>query len=132
MEVLMNKIYFVALVCSLASYNLSADYLNRYNKLQHTAGYEGMSKLAIAATLDDFGAIDHFMLRASTQELIDTEAILKNRLDILKKELRQKIPRETIDPVSENESDRHNTIHRKIYGVKNNLKKISAKLHRSD
>jgi hypothetical protein len=88
--------------------------------------------LAIAATLDDFDAIDHFLTTVSTQDLTTAQAILENRLDILKKELRQKIPRTTIDPVSENESARHAKIHHKIYGVKNSLQKISAKLHESE
>jgi hypothetical protein len=91
-----------------------------------------MSLLAIAATLDDFDAIDHFLLTASAQDLATAQAIFENRLDILKKELRQKIPRETIDPVSENESARHAKIHHKIYGVKNSLQKISTKLRESD
>lgn len=133
MEVLMNKLYIVVIAYFLASScNLSADYFNRYSKLQHTSGYEGMAMIAIAATLDDFDAIDHFMITASVQELTDTQAILKNRLDILKNELHQKIPRETIDPVSENESDRHKRIHHKIYSIKNSLKNISTKLHGSD
>ncbi len=132
MEVLMNKTMIVAIALSLANYSLCTDYFNRYAKLQHTSGYEGMSPLAIAATLDDFNAIDHFLLTAPHQDLIAAQAILKNRLDILKIELHQKIPRETIDPVSENQSDRHNTIHHKIYSVKNSLQKISTKLRESD
>lgn len=132
MEVLMNKILIVTIALSLASYSLCTDYFNRYAKLQNTSGYEGMSLLSIAATLDDFDAIDHFLLTASAQDLTTAQAILENRLDILKKELRQKIPRTTIDPVSENESIRHAKIHHKIYGVKNSLQKISAKLRESD
>jgi hypothetical protein len=132
MEVLLNKMYFIAIAYSFVSYSLATDYVNRYTKLQHTSGYDGMAMLAIAATLDDFNAINHFLIKATRQELIDAQAILKSRLDILKNELRQKVPRETIDPVSENQSDRHNRIHRKIYGVKDSLQKISTKLRESD
>lgn len=133
MEVLMNKLYIMAIACSLASCKLSADYLNRYTKLQHTSGYEGMSMLAIAAILEDFDALKHFLPTSSRNDLVETQALLKSNLDILKKQLHQKIPRETIDPVSENESDRHKNIHQQIYRIKNSLAEIAAKLlHESD
>ena len=69
----------------------------KYKALQTSPSYQGMSPIAIAASVEDFRAISHFTPRSSRAQLIAARAILEDKIDILRDSLKQAVPRDTRD-----------------------------------
>lgn len=71
----------------------------KYQGLQKSPSYQNMSFIAIAATQEDLRAIRYFAPHASRDELIAARAILENKINLLREDLKQAIPRDTRDQV---------------------------------
>lgn len=69
----------------------------KYQGLQTSPGYQNMSLIAIAASIEDLIAVRHFTPRSSRAELINARAILEGKIDLLRDDLKQAIPRDTRD-----------------------------------
>ncbi len=85
-------LYIILLFTTLLRAEQSFD--QKYKHLQKSPGYELMAPLAIATTLEDIPAINHFMRQAPLEDLMEAQSILQTKADQLKQELNEKIPRD--------------------------------------
>lgn len=122
----MKQYICIVIACLITSNTQTESQFARYDILKKGTAYQGMSEIAIAATLEDTDAITHFLYSASLDDLIDARGILESRLDILKGNLHQKLPRAT--PSHYEEQVSHENTHHKIDLLKNSIRQLSDKI----